>query len=389
MRNTAVAVLCLVLLLPAAAAALNLQELKAAALDPDNLQKYKLELLALLFVVVYGLAYLKGASSIRKLAREWTSFLWHPQGVLVRNFVSYPGTLEPGTRAWRESVTTYRSYGTGRRYCQYALLTLDLKAQQDLFCQAWYLFNPRDNLLQVEVCMAEGCMPPTMLLVATARAAKAVLKEQPGINNFAKSVQVTKDRATTWSLECAKNWTVLAEQSSVFYDLLNTEPAIAKAFALKWFRSALISSEDTSSREPGGDSSSNGNGNGAGGEASSSSKPPRHQLRFVFALPPREQREEINQLMAAVFLLVDLVGSYKMPPEVKKRAQELRLKLEQEAVKKISQSRQGELALKRYERLEAERARARAAGPQALAKFEEKRQRQMQKKEVRKRTVKM
>lgn len=72
MRNTALAVSGLVLLLPAAAAALNLQELKAAALDPNNLQKYKLELLALLFVVVYGLAYLKGASSIRKLAREWT-----------------------------------------------------------------------------------------------------------------------------------------------------------------------------------------------------------------------------------------------------------------------------------------------------------------------------
>lgn len=92
----------------------------------------------------------------------------------------------------------------------------------------------------------------------------------------------------------------MAEQSSVFYDLFNTEPAIAKAFALKWFRSALISSEDTSSREPGTDSSSSSsNGNGAGGEASSSSssKPPRHQLRFVFALPPREQREEINQLL--------------------------------------------------------------------------------------------
>jgi hypothetical protein len=34
-------------------------------------------------------------------------------------------------------------------------------------------------------------------------------------------------------------------------------------------------------------------------------------------------------------------------------------------------------------------ARARAAGPQALAKFEERMQRQMQKREVRKRTVKM
>lgn len=34
-------------------------------------------------------------------------------------------------------------------------------------------------------------------------------------------------------------------------------------------------------------------------------------------------------------------------------------------------------------------ARARAAGPQALAKFEERLQRQMQKRDMRKRTVKM
>jgi hypothetical protein len=38
---------------------------------------------------------------------------------------------------------------------------------------------------------------------------------------------------------------------------------------------------------------------------------------------------------AAVFLLVDLVGTYKVSPEMKKKAQELRLKLEQEAVKKV------------------------------------------------------
>jgi hypothetical protein len=42
------------------------------------------------------------------------SYLWHAQGVLVRNFVLYPGTLEPGTRAWKESITMYRSYASGR-----------------------------------------------------------------------------------------------------------------------------------------------------------------------------------------------------------------------------------------------------------------------------------
>lgn len=36
-----------------------------------------------------------------------------------------------------------------------------------------------------------------------------------------------------------------------------------------------------------------------------------------------------------MFLLVDLVGTYKVSPEMKKKAQELRLKLEQEAVKKV------------------------------------------------------
>ena len=34
-------------------------------------------------------------------------------------------------------------------------------------------------------------------------------------------------------------------------------------------------------------------------------------------------------------MLVDLVATYKVSPEMKKRTQELRLKLEQEAVKKV------------------------------------------------------
>jgi hypothetical protein len=40
-------------------------------------------------------------------------------------------------------------------------------------------------------------------------------------------------------------------------------------------------------------------------------------------------------MQAAVCLLVDLVGSYKVSPEMKKRATELRARLEQEALKKV------------------------------------------------------
>jgi hypothetical protein len=115
-------------------------------------------------------------------------------------------------------------------------------------------------------------------------------------------LQVARDRANGWA-DCAKSWTIMAEQPSVLYDLFNTEPAIAKAFASKWFRSALISSEDTSGNEPGSESSSS-SGSGAssqaaGSEGSSSSKAPCQQLRFVFALPPLDQQDELDPLLVS------------------------------------------------------------------------------------------
>jgi hypothetical protein len=42
-----------------------------------------------------------------------------------------------------------------------------------------------------------------------------------------------------------------------------------------------------------------------------------------------------NTPQAAVCLLVDLVGSYKVSPEMRKKAVELRTRIEQEALKKV------------------------------------------------------
>lgn len=52
------------------------------------------------------------------------------------------------------------------------------------------MFNPRPDLLQLDVVMNEGCMPPTVLMIAAPKVAKALLKDQPGIKDFAKTVQV-------------------------------------------------------------------------------------------------------------------------------------------------------------------------------------------------------
>jgi hypothetical protein len=52
------------------------------------------------------------------------------------------------------------------------------------------LFQPIPDLLQVDVVLGEGCMPPMVLMIAAQKAGKALLSNQPGIKDYAKSVQV-------------------------------------------------------------------------------------------------------------------------------------------------------------------------------------------------------
>jgi hypothetical protein len=52
------------------------------------------------------------------------------------------------------------------------------------------MFSPRPDVLQLDVVMNEGCMPPTVLMLASPKVAKALLKDQPGIKDYTKTVQV-------------------------------------------------------------------------------------------------------------------------------------------------------------------------------------------------------
>lgn len=51
-------------------------------------------------------------------------------------------------------------------------------------------------------------------------------------------------------------------------------------------------------------------------------------LRFTFAIPPKGSITDMSQMMSLVPLCIDAVASYKMAPEVRKRAVELRSKAE-------------------------------------------------------------
>lgn len=105
---------------------------------------------------------------------------------------------------------------------------------------------------------------------------------------------------------------VLAEHSSIFHDLFS-DPKILQllssagphASSLKYFRSMHFSSENSESSH-------------------------KRVLRFTFKLPPAPQMGEISRLMDLIPTFIDVVGTYKLPAELKKRALESRVKQEED-----------------------------------------------------------
>lgn len=54
------------------------------------------------------------------------------------------------------------------------------------------------------------------------------------------------------------------------------------------------------------------------------SKDQKAVLRFSFHLPPPDRMEELTRLLSAAIALIDIVGAYKLSPDMKKRAEKVR-----------------------------------------------------------------
>ena len=77
----------------------------------------------------------------------------------------------------KESASEFQLYASGRRFCQSLRATLNLVRRQDLASRLLQLLTPGDDELLVEVEMNEAAMPAVVLLVATPKQARQLLKE--------------------------------------------------------------------------------------------------------------------------------------------------------------------------------------------------------------------
>lgn len=326
---------------------------------------------ALIFVIGMFL----GQSKNEGFVIAWTTQMVAPGGLLDRNFALLgPGDSKGNEVLLLESPSCYKLWTSGRRFCQGMLCTFYLQQRQDLAQLLLGKLNGQRDILDLEAVMSEGCCPPIVLAIATPGLAKQLHTELPDLKAFARKLEVTKDRLAQWPFG---KLSVLAEQSSTFYDLMTPQLMELVFGRMAWelagphFRSIHISSEFV-----------------VGGEEGPSQKTAQ-LVKMSFFLPPTVESKFLDRFLTHALLLIDMVGTYKLSPEQQRRALEVRQKRQAAAFKAAEEDRKKQQEQRRKEKKEQEEDRLRRLPPEARQKELERRQRLQQKRLLNRRTKKM
>ncbi|CAD7701327.1 unnamed protein product [Ostreobium quekettii] len=291
--------------------------------DADS---YHFEIAAVVALLVYGVNVWIGTTANEAIALAWAKTATADGGVLDENFTLLgPGDSIRGEQLVREHESLFKLYGGGRRHCDGFLATLDLRAREDLLSMASYLLLRRDDHLNVEVYMSEGCMPPTVLAVGAPKVVRELARDCEDLRTYAKAVGVRQ--VADWATD---RWAVVAESSEVFYDL------IGERFVELVFGESAYESTGRSLRYLHFTSEMDGSSH-------------KNVLRFSFVLPPLKQMGEISNLLELVPMFVDAVGGYRMSPEGRRRADRRRADEAERRLREGDQARRDAITKKRRE----------------------------------------
>lgn len=318
-----------------------------------------LEGLAVAFLLTFLVNMLIGRRRNERLALAWTAELVAPDGVLDRNFALLgPGDTAAGEVLLKDSMHCFKLWASGRRFCQGMLATLQLVRRQDMLAYTVMALQGQKDVLELEVRMNEGALPPLVLAIGQPSVVRNMALDSEDIKTFCKRLEVTRDRIPNWPDKLA----VWAEHSSIFYDLMG--PQLLDLFFSKeafqplkpYFRFLLITSE----------------------------APEGHNqvIRLSFVLPPAGEGTILPRLLTLACLLIDLMGSYRLSPEQQKRATDARAKREAAARASEQDEMRKRAEERRMAKLQEEQERLRKLPPEQREKELAKRQKLQQRRRM-------
>lgn len=308
------------------------------------------EMCAVAFLALYLVNVLWGRSSNARIADAWGKAFTEPGGLFDKNFSSIGGGMGQ-EKIMREAGNCYKFYASGRRHVAGLLATLNLCARQDLLSVLWDILSPSEDTVTLEAYVTEASMPPLVLAVGTPKLMRRMAADQPDIAKYTKKIQAPKDAAPSWPNDKLHIYT---EHSHIFTELFSEpkvlttlNPTGPHARSFKYFRSLHFTNECAE-----------------GGH--------KRVLRFTFAIPKPSNMADLAPLMALVPLFIDLVGSCKLSPELRKKAEAVRVKAAEEAESQTRKARLDALAQRKQDKMAEEKARLARLPPAERQRAEDK-----------------
>ncbi|KAH7438521.1 hypothetical protein KP509_04G018600 [Ceratopteris richardii] len=319
-----------------------------------GLRKFIVEICCTLFLIFFAIAYFVGKKENEKIALAWIAAYACKDGILDKNFSLMGVTAEPDAPLLsKEGQTIFKFYASGRRYCRGLLATMDLQCRHDLITCMWYLVSPRKDEMTIDVFMNDENMEPITFALSRKKNVKAMLKDCKDLQTYAG----TQVQRTGLSEELV----AITEFRDLAYDFV-TETLLDQVFGDKAFRKIgkyFISMHFTDDFPSG---------------------THKRMLQFKFAIPPVNRMGEMSQLIALVPYYIDLLGRYKLSPQLRAKADAARAKVAHEAFKEAQTARQEALQKMKEEKRRALENSGSKLTMEALRKREEKQRLRLMKK---------
>lgn len=285
-----------------------------------------LEVVGVLFFVVYGVAFWYGRKENEMIALAWATEFAGADSIFEKNFSLIGFGDEPDAPSLvKEGMTNFKFYASGRRYCESLLATLALKNRQDLLSQVLYLVSPSKDEITIQVNMNDDAMEPVVFALTHKKKAKDMHRDVTDLQQFATIL--TPPTTRKW---VSQELSVISESRELAVDLL-PEFLLDQVFGDKaftpfapYFVSLHFSDQFPESTH-------------------------KKVLHFTFVIPPLDKLSEMKRLIALVPYFIDTMGRYKMGSAAKTKAAAVRDKIRAEEFKELSKARQEALQKKKSE----------------------------------------
>ncbi|XP_022762784.1 uncharacterized protein At5g49945 [Durio zibethinus] len=289
-------------------------------------KSFAVEIICGSFLLVFLINYFTGKRENENLALAWAAKFATKGSIFEKNFsLLGVGEGEDSPLLLKEGQNMFKFYGSGRRYCQGLLATMELKSRHDLISRLFNLVVPCKDEITFEVYMNDEAMDQVVFAVAKKKAAKGMQKEVRDLQRFAGLVANPSGRK--WVVD---ELSVISESKEVAGDLI-TEAVLEQVFGDKAFEKY---------------------GKGFISMHFSDQHPGTHKkmLLFKFALPDANHMADMTRLVALVPYYIDLIGRYKLSSQARSKTEAARVKAAQEAYKELQNARQEALQKKKAER---------------------------------------